>query len=265
MARLLVFCESPSDFATTRALVERVLLERGPDWVRDLVDASLAYGVGLLEWVADGEGRSHFDLHKLPSYVLRHKLRVPHGHFAGRPGEAGSLMGRTALRVARELALVDTELGAVLLVWDMDDQGASRCEGLKQARTEARDEVGVPFDIILGCSNPMREAWVLAGFEPETDEERASLAALRQELGFNPCEEAHRLDAKNEQAKRNPKRVLETLVLGEHAREARCYTDAPLGLLRTRGKDSGLTAFLDEVAESLIPRLSNEPPRPPPE
>ncbi|ATB31391.1 hypothetical protein [Melittangium boletus] len=32
MAKLLVFCESPADFETIQALVERVLREQGPEW-----------------------------------------------------------------------------------------------------------------------------------------------------------------------------------------------------------------------------------------
>lgn len=261
MAKLLVFCESPADFETVQGLVDRVLRERGPDWVREIVEGSLEAAQGFREWVSDGEGRNHFDLHKLSAYASRHKLRVPQGHFAGRPGEAGALMGRTAFLVVRELVLSGTEVDAVLLVWDMDDQGTARRTGLDQASNEARPLVS--FEIVLGCPEPMREAWVLAGFEPETDAERARLAAMRQELGFNPCEEAHRLDAKKEHAKRSPKRVLDVLTAGEHEREVLCWTGTPLVLLRARGTHSGLTAFLDGAAESLIPRLSGVPPKPP--
>jgi hypothetical protein len=262
MARLLVFCESPVDFETIKGLVDRVLREQGPGWVRELLEGpSEDAQKGFRDWVPDGEGRSYFDLHKLSTYASRHKIRVPQGHFAGLPGEAGALMGRTAFLVARELALSGTELDAVILVWDMDDQGTARRTGLAQASTEARSLVS--FEIVLGCPDPMREAWVLAGFEPKTEAERARLAAMRQELGFNPCEEAHRLDAKKEHARRSPKRVLDVLTAGEREREVRCWTEAPLLLLHARGTLSGLTTFLDEAAESLVPRLSGVPPRPP--
>ncbi|MFE8603211.1 hypothetical protein [Archangium violaceum] len=260
MAMLLVFCESPADLETIQGLVDRVLREQGPDWVRELFEGSLEAALGFREWVPDGEGRSYFDLHNLSTYASRLKLRVPQGHFAGQPGEAGALMGRTAFLVARELALSGTELDAVILVWDMDDQGAARRTGLAQASTEARPLVA--FEIVLGCPDPMREAWVLAGFEPQTEAEQAHLANMRQELGFNPCEEAHQLDAKKEHAKRSPKRVLDVLTASEHERKVRCWTEAPLVLLRARGTHSGLTTFLDETAESLVPRLSGVPPRP---
>ncbi|WNG61781.1 hypothetical protein F0U59_49015 [Archangium gephyra] len=261
MARLLVFCESPVDFETIQGLVDRVLREQGPDWVRELLEGpSEDARKGFRDWVPDGEGRGYFDLHKLAAYANRLKLRVPQGHFAGRPGEAGALMGRTAFRVARELSLSGTEIDAVILVWDMDDQGTARRTGLDQASAEARPLVS--FEIVLGCPDPMREAWVLAGFEPQTEAERAALADMRQELGFNPCEEAHRLDAKKEHARRSPKRVLDVLTASEHEREVRCWTEAPLVLLHARGTHSGLATFLDKTAESLIPRLSGVPPRP---
>jgi hypothetical protein len=258
MAKLLVFCEAPADSRTIKGLVERVLREQGPDWLRDILEGPADAARGVRDWLPDGEGRDYFDVHKLSDYTRRLRIRAPQGHFDGKPGAAGATMARTAFRVARELVLTGSDLDAVLLVWDMDDQGDVRCHGLEQARTEARSLV--PFIIILGCPDPMREAWVLAGFDPESADERDRLEKLRQELGFNPNQEAHRLDALDEQAKRNAKRVLNVLIpAGEHAREARCWTTAPLETLRQRGQNSGLTAFLDEIETELVPLVSGVP------
>jgi hypothetical protein len=258
MVTLLVFCEASADSETVKGLVERVLREEGPQWLRDLLEGAADDVVRqIYDWVPDGEGRTFFDLHKLASYASRLRIRVPQGHFSGAPGAPGALMARTAFRVARELELKGEKIDAVLLVWDMDDQGEGRRQGLRQARDEARELV--PFVLLLGCADPMREAWVLAGFEPKTDEERTRLEALRQELGFNPCEEAHRLDAKKEQAKRSPKRVLEALTAGDHDRKKLCWTEAPLVLLRNRGQGSGLVSFLDEATAGLVPLFTGVP------
>jgi hypothetical protein len=120
----------------------------------------------------------------------------------------------------------------------MDDQGQARRRGLEQARKEAlRID---PRVIILGCPDPMREAWVLSGFEPETDAEKARLAELRQELGFSPCHEAHRLSSKKEQARRSPKRVLHVLTEGEHEREARCWRMTRLKSCAREARTAGL-------------------------
>ncbi|WP_224372835.1 hypothetical protein [Hyalangium versicolor] len=184
-------------------------------------------------------------------------MRVPQGHFDGQPGAAGALMARTAFLVVRELVRQGTVVDVVLLAWDMDDQGEARRVGLEQARKEAlRMEQRA---ILLGCPDPMREAWVLAGFIPETEDEKARLAEVRQELGFSPCEEAHRLGAKKEHARRSPKRVLDVLTQGERERQARCWTLTSLAILRARGEGSGLQAFLDEVASKLLPLFSGAP------
>jgi hypothetical protein len=201
--------------------------------------------------VPDGEGREYFDLHGLTRHVQRLGLRALPGHFNGEPGAPGALMARTVFQIARELSRSGEEVGAVLLVWDMDDQGEARRSGLKQAREEA--ERLFSQTIVLGCPDPMREAWVLAGFEPETDAERERLAALRQELGFFPNEEAHRLGAKKEYARRSPKRVLDALVDGEWERQVRCWMGPELALLKKRGQESGLAVFLDEVSDRLLP------------
>lgn len=258
MARLLLFCEARADSETVQALVERVFREEGPDWLRELLEGTPEVARNFLDWVRDGsEGPTFFDLHKLSSYVSRLGIRVPQGHFRGEPGSPGALMARTAFRVARELVQRGERIDGVLLVWDMDDQGQDRRMGLTQARDEARPLVS--FMLVLGCPDPMREAWGLAGFDPETDGESACLEALRQELGFHPCREAQRLDAKKEHARRSPKRVLDVLTDSDRQREVRCWTEAPLSLLRERGQASGLTAFLEEAATRLLPLLTGAP------
>jgi len=260
MARLLVFCESPADFETATGLVERVLKEEGPAWLRDLFDGSgEVVRQMLIEWLPDGEGRTFFDVHKTERYARRLNLRVPHGHFSGEPGAAGALMARTAFGVARELGETTREsIDAVLLVWDMDDQADDRRRGLQQAREEAERMVPVPFVIVLGCPKPEREAWILAGFEPETDEEHKRLKKVRSELGLNPCLEAHRLGSKRDHSKRSLKRVLEYLTDEDPGRQARCWTETSLELLRSRGRDSGLTVFLeDEVKGRLLPLFTS--------
>jgi hypothetical protein len=257
MARLLVCCESPADFKTVAGLVDRVIREKGPDWLRDLLEAPVGGPEDALDWGGDPEGRSFFDIHKLSHYARQLGIRVPQGHFNGDPGAAGALMARTFFHVVRKFLQRGEKIDAVLFIWDMDDRGNDRRKGLHQARDEARKFM--PFGIVLGCPDPMKEAWVLAGFEPANDAERSELAQLRQELGFNPCEEAHRLDAKQEQAKRNPKRVLHALTGGDSERESLCWTSAPLGHLMARGKFNGLAEFLGEVEQTVLPLMTGAP------
>ncbi len=247
LVRLLVFCEAEGDFRTAAGLVDRVLREEGPAWVADLIDA---HPEAIREWIGDGLGPQFFDVHDLSHYEKTLKVLVPQGHFDGKPRAPDARMARRALYIAREVRKRQA-VDAVLIVRDMDDQGKERRVGLDQARVEARR--WAPFAIVVGWADPMREAWVLAGFEPESDEERDRVRKLREKLGFHPCEAAHELGAKNEQAKRSSKRVLGKLTLDDKDREARCWTHAPLDWLRSRGEQSGLRAFLDEVKEHVVP------------
>jgi hypothetical protein len=245
--RLVVFCEAVADFRIASDLVDRVLRHDGPGWVVDLLDAAPD---GLRSWRGDGRGNSFFAFHQLTKHVEQLAIRVPHGHFDGRPGAADAVMARTALSIVRHFVKRGEIIDAVFLVRDMDDQ-PQRETGLGQARTEARSWTTLP--IVLGCANPMREAWILCGFDPETDAERARLQELRQELGFQPHEQAHHLDAQDDQAKRSAKRVLRLLTGDDREREERCWKHTALDKLRTRGVVTGLCNYLDEVRQHLIP------------
>jgi len=254
MPQLLIFCEARADFETVAGLVDRVLREEAPSWITDLLDGPAEGAATVRSWVSGPGGQPFFDLHHVKDYARQLGVRVPYGHFDGSPGASGALMARNVFLVAREIARRSLPVDAVLLVWDMDDQGDARRQGLAQARNEAVCWAG--FAIILGCPERMREAWVLAGFYPEIESEQTTLDAERQSLGFCPCAKAHCLDAKDEQAKRNPKRVLAALTGGDRDPEARCWTAASLPVRRARGEGSGLHAFLDEVAQTLIPLLT---------
>ena len=157
--RLIAFCEAAADFRTAAGLLDRVLGEEGPSWIADLLGE---HPDSVRTWHLDGAGRAFFDVHDLRGYVKQHAIRVPHGHFDGRPGGAGALMARTVFQIVRALNRRPDEEGieAVVLVWDMDDQPDARRGGLTSARTEARR--WATFEIVLGCASPMREAWVLA-------------------------------------------------------------------------------------------------------
>ena len=133
----------------------------------------------------------------------------------------------------------------------MDGEASERRAGLEQARREAEKLVALP--IVLGRPDRMREAWVLAGFDAQSPEERDRLDHERQQLGFHPNLEAHRLTAADPLAKRSAKRVLAALTAGDRDREARCWTEAMLATLRARGVGSGLTEFLEEIEQRLAP------------
>lgn len=255
--RLVAFCEAPSDFQLASALIDRVLREHAT-WIADVLDSAPG---AIRTWIGDGDGREFFDIHKVVDYALKVLPRIPQGHFDGRPGAAGASMARTVFTLVRELnKRRDTEtIDGVVLVWDMDGQTDERRLGLDQARAYAR--ALVTFQILLARPDRMREAWVLAGFDAQSPDEQARLSDERAQLGFAPNDQAHLLTAADEQAKRSPKRVLAVFTGADRQREAQCWTDTALSTLRARGIGSGLTEFLEEIEQQLVPLCTRQSPR----
>ncbi|WP_224363534.1 hypothetical protein [Hyalangium versicolor] len=144
---------------------------------------------------------------------------------------------------------------AVLLVRDSDGD-ARRRVGLEQAR----DDKPWPFKVVIGVAHPKREAWVLAGFQPQNPEEVARLQALRARLSLDPILKSHELDARKHGAKTDIKRALNELILGEAERERQCINETALDVLEERGDSNGLADFLGEVRQRLVPILSGRTP-----
>jgi hypothetical protein len=53
---------------------------------------------------------------------------------------------------------------------------------------------------------------------------------------------------------------LEELLQGDGDRERQCLTGTELAVLEQRGEDNGLTAYLSEVRERLVPVLRGRTP-----
>ena len=169
-------------------------------------------------------------------------------------------MARNAFLLARKLNQQGASIDAILLVGDMDGEAKNRKVGLAQAREQA-EQLNF-FRIILGSPDAMREAWVLSGFEPKTDEEESILKDLRSELGFSPLDESHRLDSSDEQSRKSAKRVLRKLTGGDYSREEPCWQETPLETLKARGASNGLADFLQEVENIILPLISSKPTTP---
>ncbi|MBI3270058.1 MAG: hypothetical protein HYZ53_13615 [Planctomycetes bacterium] len=141
----------------------------------------------------------------------------------------------------------------VLLLRDSDGC-RKRISGIQQAVDSGK----WPFETVLGVAHPNRECWVLAGYTPRNAEEQDLLRILREELGFDPCEKAHRLTARSrsQETKRSAKSVLGKLTNGRLEREEECLC-ADLPLLKKRGREIGLTEYLDQMAVKLVPGVSD--------
>lgn len=256
--RWLLFCEARADARTAQTLIDGLLVLHGAAWVRDqLVGDPSSVRTWWSERPANPDG--WIDLHRHRALAVALGVKVKYGHFSGVPQRPGALMVDTLLRIARRLIQTSEPAerpSALLVLWDMDDEGEARREGVRQALDE-----GLPLPesvaCIVGMPDPEREAWILAGYVPENDAETQRLDACRRSLGFSPVNEPDRLSAGRPEHKTNTKRVMEALGIDE-AREARCLcvdTAPRRALLAERGQTTGLEVWLREVEDHLLPQV----------
>ncbi len=242
--RVAVVCEARADQQTGCGLADRVLLAEvdwlEPEWLHD-----------SRAWQRFSPSDSHLSWTEAKRQAKSLKVKA-HGKFADQPGTDDAQATRRVLLV---LQTSDNPPEAVILLRD-DDGRSQRRAGMLQAVREST----FAGSIVLGVAHTMRESWVLAGFSPENDRERSRLQQLTEELGFSPIEKAERLRAKGEQEARHPKLVLKELTNNDWDRQARCWQDADLEVLKQRGQATGLADYLDEVARKLAGPLTGAGP-----
>jgi hypothetical protein len=236
---IAVVCEAPADQRTGCDLADRVFCRDVP-WIED------AWLNHVRHWRGIGDNDQCLTWAEVKSLARSLGLRV-HGHYQGVPATHDAHAATKALRLLLEM---ERPPDAVILLRDTD-QDPNRRIGLEQARS-ASDLAG---RIVIGLAHPTRECWVLVGFEPQDEQEIARLEELRNELGFDPTEKAQRLTGKRGVAS-NAKRVLSDLTADNHERQRDCWRTTALDVLVKRGGNVGLTDYLDEVRDRLIPLLT---------
>lgn len=239
MIRVAVVCEARSDMAIACALADRVITE-STHIERSTLDSHRS-------WCGVEDGTSFVAWKDIKRLTDARKIRRAHGKMSGVPLEEDAWAARNALRMLHDAT---PRPDAVLLIRDSDGH-ASRKRGLEQARTNG------PFSrVLLAVPNPKREAWVLIGFVGRDGGEDEQLAAMRRELTLDPTREPERLNAREPGALRNIKRVVDVLTAGSPDRESDCWLLTELGLLRQYGRAVGLTGYLEEVGDRLVPLLA---------
>lgn len=234
-----VVCEADADRRIATELAERVLCS-DIDWLD--ADAIGAY----CGWCGLDDSRTHLAWKSVFDEARRRGIRA-HGKFRSSPGACDARRATVALRLFMGL---DRQPNALLMIRDTDDK-PGHAESLRDFQ-ESR--VGQQT-VVLGIAHPKREAWVLAGFDPAGSEEEQRLADARQRLGFDPRERSHELTAEGTKGKRNAKSTLDALTGKSHGREATCWQDTDLSILRHRGARNGLAEYLDEVSRLLTPLI----------
>ena len=252
MFEFVVIVESSADARTATKLAERVLIEE-VEWLEPELLQNLFRWSGL---EPETEHSCWKDVGTIVKNAKEAGLPIP--KFLGH-SKTGALKadGAAAMKILNLVRVLQKrrQIRAVIFVRDLDHQPERR-EGIEQARSEhsARQP---KLEIIIGAANRMREAWVLNGFVASQAETRI-LEEIKAQLNFDPCQEPHKLRSNSSEEldrSRNPKVVLEKLTGGNYSREQQCWEETSLELLRQRGKDTGLTAYLEEVEQRLVPIL----------
>lgn len=255
MPEFVVVAEDDTDARMAFLLANRVFEEHGPSWIDE---AYFPYWVDL-------EGNSHsaaaasevpppkctlwrnLDEQRFAGKFLRSNRRELNGKGKGFD-YARAHKAKMLFIQLRKIRAVD----ALILVRDLDpDHPEPRRHSLEQVRNESPELI-----IVLATPFPNQEAWVLNLFQP-TEAETQILIALRQELGFDPCQKPEELTATDQIAKRSIKRVVRELTGGSRDRKEQCWSSAQLSILKNdddeRGIKTNLKAYLNEVKQLLLP------------
>lgn len=256
MLEFAVIVESGADARTATKLAERVLIEK-VNWLEpDLLQ-------NLFRWSGLEETTEYSCWRDIGDIIKRAKesgLPVPKflGHSKTGPLKADGAATLKILNLIRLLQLKNSrQIRAVLFIRDLDNQPERR-DGIEQARSEHIAQQP-QLEIVIGTANRMREAWVLNGFVPLNQGEEEILREIIAQLTFHPCKESHKLRSNSWEEPdriRNPKVILAQLTNNDGLREQQCWEETNLDLLRERGGDTGLSAYLHEIEQRLIPLIS---------
>lgn len=157
---------------------------------------------------------------------------------------------------ARQLqlsTLIARDLGsrAVVFAIDNDNKDKELRSTLDEARKEVGAMVGEMVSVVLSVALPEIEAWIIIDARERVPSK--VLDEHRRRLGFDPTREAHRLVSRPPDAEHECKRVFKALELEAEAHDAPLST---LDELQEWGKETGLSAFIEEVRQRLVPLLT---------
>ncbi len=167
-----------------------------------------------------------------------------------------SLKGLAAL--AYKCVRLATDKGdALVLAFDAEGEHSIR-QGVAAAKGSAEEVIPT----IVAEASPEFEAWVIAGHELTSTHHRERHQEALERLkryGIDPLEKPHKLTANVSGDARDSKEIL-ALLLGIEGQpagtpEVSACLDADLTKLRSRGRETGIAQYLDEVAAVMIPLL----------
>jgi len=249
MIEFVVIVESSADARTATKLADRLLGDKF-DWLEPETLQDHFQWSGLEAARGNYCWKNIDDITKRFSDKFKFSSTRSNGKFKRDGQSANKIMTLISFLQHKQ----KRDIKAVIFMRDLDNQPQRR-EHIEQARLEQIDRQP-KLAIIIGTADRMREAWVLNGFIPSNQQEKQILQEITTQLTFNPCEESHRLRSNSltePDRLRNPKVVVQKLTGGRMQREQQCWEETDLEHLRKNGVHTGLTAYIDEIEERLIP------------
>jgi hypothetical protein len=254
MIEFVVIVESSADARTATKLADRILVQK-IDWLDPEMLQHLYQWSGLEAGTENSCWKNIDDITKRFADQFKFPTIRSNGKFKSD--------GQSANKIIKLISFLQykqkREIKAVIFIRDLDNQPERR-KHIEQVRSELINQQP-KLAIIIGTADRMREAWVLNGFIPSNPEEKQILQKITTELSFDPCKESHRLRSNSLEEPdriRNPKVVVEKLTGGQMEREQQCWEETNLEHLREKGVQTGLTAYICEIEERLIPIILKE-------
>jgi len=242
MIRLLVAAEDATGDRIARHVAD--LRMQQIDWV---ADSGLE---NVREWTAFGD-QPWLAIRRVRD-LFRERCR---GSFFGMRGSFGREQGAEDTVSMRKLFLVVQETAAPdILIVARDVDGTDRREGFDRARRSG----GWSFDIVGALAQPEAEAWLICTWAPHDELGQRCLAELRQELGFDPVAESHRLTSTSP-SRKDAKDIRGRFdAVGPDT--ASVFEASDVATQRQRGAQNGLASYLRELDQKVAPRLGEHGP-----
>ncbi|MEO0414420.1 MAG: hypothetical protein AAF226_05655 [Verrucomicrobiota bacterium] len=248
--QIVVIAEARADYLVTSHLVDRTVLESAstPSWLTE--------DPPLLE-----QERHYCGLDPESDFSERRKMKAKSAGFGKKQavfvGKFGSRKSMPSDMWDTKRCIENTVIScpncdALILSRDSDGD-EERVDSWYKTAEESQPHVN--FTIIIAGQICKLEAWILNGFEPQNNSEAAALKEVRTRLGFSPVIQSERLTARSAGAKKDAKQILDKLAIS-YDRKEKCWQQTDLGTLNTNGQGSGLSRYLTDVSEKILPLFS---------
>lgn len=254
--RFVLIAEDRINARTAAVLVDRVLAESvSVQWLRDLW--SVEQRNAARAWIAlDGDPGEAFDHGRYSK--LDHLEHIAPTARTLRRGVGGK--AATVVKAVQAIELTSSADGssAALIAMDSDESREERA-AMEQAFDAqrslfAQDHPGCA--LLLAIASPESEAWCIAAIDDPAPF-AAVLAALREELGFDPRARFDRLTSTSAASPRDCKRAFERLFADRDSDAARdVLHQTPLEGWIARGESCGVRALADDVHTTLTVALT---------